>query len=87
MDKFGLLFEFFTGSFGIVLKTVNTRHLMLRILVIWKLTPMRNNGLLQTIDRWQWCFLCVFEAGFEDVLEDIQRIYFTAVNGKSSTAI
>ena len=48
---------------------------------------MRNNGLLQTIDRYQWCFLCVFEAGFEDVLKDIQRIYFTAVNGKSSRAI
>ena len=28
--------------------------------------------------------LCVFEAGFEDVLKDVQSIYFTTVNGKHS---
>ena len=31
--------------------------------------------------------LCVFEAGFEDVLKDVQSIYLTTVNGKSNTAI
>ena len=31
--------------------------------------------------------LCVFEAGFEDVLKDVQSMYFTTVNGKSNTVI
>ena len=31
--------------------------------------------------------LCVFEAGFDDALKDVQSIYFTTVNGKSNTAI
>ena len=47
---------------------------MLRNSVIYKLTRMRNNGLLQTTDRGQWFLLCVFEAGFEDVPKDVQSL-------------
>ena len=45
---------------------------MLRNLVISKLTRMRNNGCCkQQIDDRDFV-LCVFEAGFEDVLKNVQ---------------
>ena len=46
---------------------------MLRNWVICKLTRMKNSGLLQTTNRWQWFYILrVFKAGFEDVLKDVQ---------------
>ena len=55
----------FTVSFGTVLRTVNTRHLKLRISVNCKLTRIRNNGLLQTTDRWYWCLFSMFQCWFQ----------------------
>ena len=43
--------EFFTGGFSTALTVVNMRYLILRDLVIYKLTRIRNNGLLQATDR------------------------------------
>ena len=49
--NFGFVSKFFTYGFSTVTKTVNKRHLMLRISVICKLAQMRNNGLYKTTDR------------------------------------
>ena len=48
---FRFVSEFFTGGFSAVLTVVNTRYLILRDSVIYKLTRIRNNGLLQATDR------------------------------------
>ena len=48
---------------------------------------MRNNRLSKQQINDSGFILYVFEAGFEDVLKDVQSIYLTTVNGKSDTAI
>ena len=51
MSNFGFVSEFFIGDYGTLVKTVNTKHLMLRIWIICELKRMRNKELLQTTDR------------------------------------
>ena len=48
---FRFVSEFFTGGFSAVLTVVNTRYLILRDSLIYKLTRIRNNELLQATDR------------------------------------
>ena len=58
--KFGFVSKFFTDGFNIALKTVNTKHLMLRNSVNCKLTRMGNHEFLQKNREITVVLFCVF---------------------------